>query len=182
MTEDTKNVIYKFSLYWGRRLTKGSHEVDDIASETCLRLWKNSRNYNHLVRGNLGFKKNPELKAGVFYIVRGTVRDFLRQKSRLCLYSDLSDSEESFEDRVKEIPDTNTVPTSITVMQNETLTALENALANLPQTWKDVLCKRYWEGLGYRETADHLNISGRAAKQRAYRARENLRRKLSKYM
>lgn len=57
--------------------------------------------------------------------------------------------------------------------------AVENALQDLPEEQRDIIILRKYHGLSFFEIGDILKTSPAAAKQKAYRGMQTLRKKLS---
>ena len=68
------------------------------------------------------------------------------------------------------------------MLQTETKQALDKAIGELPETYKSVLLMRDVEDLSTQETAQVLDLTEDAVKQRLHRARLAVRQKLDEYL
>ena len=65
---------------------------------------------------------------------------------------------------------------------NERVSALQNAVATLPQEMREVLILSTWHGMDHAEIARIQNTSAKAVEIRLYRARRHLRDLLSEQL
>lgn len=67
------------------------------------------------------------------------------------------------------------------LIRSELVSHTLEALATLPETYRVVLAMQYFEGMGYAQIADALDISEDAARQRSSRGHAHLKKLLARY-
>jgi RNA polymerase sigma-70 factor, ECF subfamily len=137
------------------RLTGDRHLSEDLVQEVFVRLLK----YRHTYRGGSQFT------TWMFQIARNARIDHFRRGPR---------EEVSIEDDVKE--HVSMLPTpDASVEQKEEMRIMLDALARLPEDWREVLLLRGFQGLKFEEIAVALKCSVNTIKGRAFRAIRELR-------
>jgi RNA polymerase sigma-70 factor, ECF subfamily len=160
---------YVFNLIYQHLGDNG--ELDDVAQEVFLRIYKFIRKY----RGQ------ASLESWIYKIVLNYCRTHARRRSVLArffspLASARSDEEPGFE-LLETLPD-NTYDPAKTVEQRRTASDILQAVRSLPAIYRNILIMREVNELSYEEIAEILGISIGTVKSRISRARELVRQKV----
>ena len=131
-------------------------DVDDLVQETLLHAWRNRDQY----RGDASFD------TWILAIARNRIR-MRRRADR---------TRGAFEAALQAV-DREEIPDEI-LRSAETAGAIRRALEALPADQRDVLLRRYFQGLSIRHIAASLGETEKAIESRLHRAREALREQL----
>ena len=147
-------------------------ELDDVAQEVFLRVYKFIRKY----RGN------ASLESWIYKIVLNYCRTHARRRavfSRLFFHSPPAQSEEerSF-DILDTLADLSQDPAA-QIEQRLVAGEIIGAVRSLPQIYRDILIMREVNELSYEEIAEILEISIGTVKSRISRARDLVRQKVN---
>ncbi len=154
------------------RIGAGDHEAfrqsEDIAQHVFLRIWRHAKRYR------------PEAKftTYLYTITRNLVFNESRRKSRKKEVS-ADEREENSHQHISANPDRQ--PDS-EVLHAELQTAVDEAIAQLPETQRMAVVLRRYEQLSYEEIAEVLEVSVSAVKSLLFRARTQLRETLTRYL
>ena len=151
-----KNPI--FSLIY--RLARNSSDAEDLAQETFLKVFKNLSSYD----------TNRPFSAWLFRICHNTVIDHLRARKPHLLFTQT-------EDELEKMADQGPLPEQIAEFSAQA-ELIENALALVPPSYREVLILRHQEGMNYKEMAEILQIPEGTVKIRLFRGRSILKRNL----
>jgi len=145
--------VYSYAL----RMIGDSHEAEDLTQETLLRAFRS------LAR----FDPNQRFVGWLFGIAAHVCRDWLRGRGR-------------WREQVSEAVEDAAAPGSPgeDAASAEERERVAGAVRMLPPKYREVIVLHYVEGMGYEEVARTLGIRPDAARRRALRAREMLRRYL----
>jgi RNA polymerase sigma-70 factor (ECF subfamily) len=91
------------------------------------------------------------------------------------------ESEDAEEEPIREIDDEG-VDAEAIVLQRETAQLVRRAVAELPLAFREVIVLHYFEGLELADIAKILRVPIGTVKSRLARAREQLRRKLERWL
>lgn len=143
-------------------------EAEDIAQHVFLRIWRHAKRYR------------PEAKftTYLYTITRNLVFNESRRKSRKKEVS-ADEREENSHQHISANPDRQ--PDS-EVLHAELQTAVDEAIAQLPETQRMAVVLRRYEQLSYEEIAEVLEVSVSAVKSLLFRARTQLRETLTRYL
>jgi len=149
---------YQGRLYsYAMRIVGDVHVAEDLAQEVLL------RTYRSLSR----FDATQRLGPWIFGIAAHVCRDWLRRRSR---------RREQVQEHIEEAE---TAPAAADVAAaREQRNRVRRAVRRLPLKYREVIVLHYLESLGYDDVAASLGIKPAAARRRALRAREMLRRYL----
>jgi len=152
-----------------RRMVKDEIDVQDLTQETFIKA------YNALDT----FQFNYSFSSWLFKIASNTCIDFLRKKRfvHLPLHRQSNDSEE---EEIIEIKDNSYKP-DLNLLAKERKAALLQAIAELPENYKEIIKLRHGEDLDYSEISIRLNIPLGTVKAHLFRARKLLYEKLKKH-
>jgi RNA polymerase sigma-70 factor (ECF subfamily) len=151
-----------------RRMIKDEADVNDLTQDTFIKA------YNAL--GN--FQLNYSFSSWLFKIASNTCIDFLRKK-RFNLVSLHRPSNDSEGEEIIEIKDDTHTPDT-DLLAKERKEALINAIAGLPDNYREIIKLRHGEDLDYSEIAYRLDLPLGTVKAHLFRARKLLYEKLKK--
>ncbi len=168
LTEKYESKIYSLAM----RILQNSHDAEDVTQQTFLSVIENLKNF----RGDSSFY------TWIMRIATYAALKIIRKRKGLDTVS-LEQATEPMKDS-DEIPhpeyiaDWKENPSDI-VNRNETMEAIEQALAELDESYRLVFLLRDVESFSVKETAEILGISEANVKVRLLRARLQLREKLT---
>ncbi len=155
------------------RLTENAEEASDLTQDTFLRA----------LRSIKGFRGDSELKTWLFRIAINESRNRFRLWKRrkrdrtISLDAMIGDSNTTISDT---IADRSISPEDAT-LSREREYALQAALLDIPDVYREALVLCDIEGLSYEETAAALGVGIGTVKSRISRGREELRRRLKDF-
>lgn len=151
----------------GRMLGSNS-DVEDIAQQVFIRVWKSARRY----------VPRAKFTTWLLKITRNLVFNELRRTKRraqIPLQSEAGTDDPPLKDELNLAPDAS-------VLEGELQRTIEEAILQLPETQRMALVLRRYEQLSYEQIADILGLSVPAVKSVLFRARSELRTRLGKYL
>jgi RNA polymerase sigma-70 factor (ECF subfamily) len=150
------------------RMLGSNSEVEDIAQQVFIRVWKSAARYT----------PRAKFTTWLLKITRNLVFNELRRSKRRAhvpMQSDAEAEEIPLKDETSPAPDAS-------LLQHELQGAIEDAITQLPDTQRMALVLRRYEQLSYDQIAEILDLSVPAVKSLLFRARSELRERLSKYL
>jgi len=150
------------------RMLGSNSDVEDIAQQVFIRVWRSARRY----------VPRAKFTTWLLKITRNLVFNELRRAKRraqIPLQSDPGAEEIQLKDETNLAPDAS-------LLENELRQAIEEAIMQLPESQRMALVLRRYEQLSYEEIAEVLDLSVPAVKSVLFRARTELRSRLSKYL
>jgi RNA polymerase sigma-70 factor (ECF subfamily) len=150
------------------RMLGSNSEVEDIAQQVFVRVWKSAKRY----------VPRAKFTTWLLKITRNLVFNELRRRSRhaqVPLQSESEDEERPMRDERAMAPDA-------ALLERELQGAIEAAIAQLPETQRMAVVLRRYDELSYEEIAEVLEQSVPAVKSLLFRARTELRTRLSRYL
>jgi len=151
------------------RLLQNEAEAEDLAQESFVRVYQNRER----------FDPRQKFSTWLYTIATNLARDRIRWRVRHPGVS-LDAEQEKTNTSLKEIL-ASTQPTPDESMQvDERVSAIRNALAELPEELRVPLILAEYEEHSHAEIAATLNCSAKAVEMRIYRARQQLREKLGR--
>jgi RNA polymerase sigma-70 factor (ECF subfamily) len=150
------------------RMLGSSSDVEDIAQQVFIRVWKSARRYVARARFTTWLLK----------ITRNLVFNEMRRTKRrplIPLQSEPGAEDPPFKDETNLAPDA-------ALLESELQQAIEEAIQRLPDTQRMALVLRRYQQLSYEQIAEVLDLSVPAVKSVLFRARTELRSRLSKYL
>ena len=150
------------------RMLGNNSEVEDIAQQVFVRVWKSAKRY----------VPRAKFTTWLLKITRNLVFNELRRRSRhsqLPLHVESEEEERPIKDERATAPDA-------LLLEQELQCAIETAVAQLPETQRMAVTLRRYHELSYEEIADVLGQSVPAVKSLLFRARSELRIRLSRYL
>jgi RNA polymerase sigma-70 factor (ECF subfamily) len=150
------------------RMLGNNSEVEDIAQQVFVRVWKSAKRY----------VPRAKFTTWLLKITRNLVFNELRRRSRhsqLPLHVESEEEERPIRDERATAPDAS-------LLEQELQSAIETAIAQLPETQRMAVALRRYNELSYEEIAAVLGQSVPAVKSLLFRARSELRIRLSRYL
>src|SRR5438093_7124237 len=150
------------------RMLGSNSDVEDIAQQVFIRVWKSARRY----------VPRAKFTTWLLKITRNLVFNELRRarrRAQVPLQSEPGAEEIPLKDETNPAPDAS-------LLEDELQRAIEEAIMQLPESQRMALVLRRYEQLSYEQIADVLDLSVPAVKSVLFRARSELRSKLSKYL
>ncbi len=150
------------------RMLGSNSDVEDIAQQVFIRVWKSARRY----------VPRAKFTTWLLKITRNLVFNELRRAKRRAhvpIQSDPGAEEIPLKDETNPAPDAS-------LLEDELQRAIEEAIMQLPESQRMALVLRRYEQLSYEEIAEVLDLSVPAVKSVLFRARTELRSRLSKYL
>ncbi|HEY2568246.1 MAG TPA: sigma-70 family RNA polymerase sigma factor [Candidatus Udaeobacter sp.] len=150
------------------RMLGSNSEVEDIAQQVFIRVWKSARRY----------VPRAKFTTWLLKITRNLVFNELRRSKRhahVPLQLEPGSEDSPIKDEVNPGPDAS-------LLEVELQRTIERAILDLPETQRMALVLRRYEQLSYEQIAEILELSVPAVKSVLFRARTELRVRLSKYL
>ena len=150
------------------RMLGSNSDVEDIAQQVFIRVWKSARRY----------VPRAKFTTWLLKITRNLVFNELRRAKRRAqvpLQSDPGAEEIPLKDETNPAPDAS-------LLEEELQRAIEEAIMQLPESQRMALVLRRYEQLSYEEISEVLDLSVPAVKSVLFRARTELRTRLNKYL
>ena len=168
--EDLVNKYSRRILDYCRRLVGDATVAEDLAQETFVKFYL----------GLSGFDPSKRVSPYLYRIAHNHCLDWLRKK-RVPTVPLVWEDEEGRGLREADAPDRTLAPDEL-VERLEVRRAVDDALAELPPTYRGALIMRHREGMSYAEIAEALQMPLGTVKARIHRGREKLQQKLAKYV
>ncbi|MEY2481440.1 MAG: hypothetical protein QOI04_2367 [Verrucomicrobiota bacterium] len=150
------------------RMLGSNSDVEDIAQQVFLRVWKSASRY----------KPTAKFTTWLLKITRNLVFNELRRRKRHAIMP-LPVGEDAEELPTK---DERASTPAAAALESELARAIESAIAALPETQRLALVLRRYDELSYEEIGEVLELSVPAVKSLLFRARTELRQRLSSYL
>ncbi len=150
------------------RMLGSSSDVEDIAQQVFIRVWKSARRY----------VARAKFTTWLLKITRNLVFNEMRRTKRrphVPLHSEPGAEDPPFKDETTLAPDAS-------LLESELQQAIEEAIQRLPETQRMALVLRRYQQLSYEQIAQVLDLSVPAVKSVLFRARAELRSRLNKYL
>jgi len=150
------------------RMLGSNSDVEDIAQQVFIRVWKSARRY----------VPRAKFTTWLLKITRNLVFNELRRTKRhvhVPLQSEPAVEDPPVKDETNLAPDAS-------LLEVELQRTIEEAILQLPETQRLAVVLRRYEQLSYEQIAEVLNLSVPAVKSVLFRARTELRSRLSKYL
>lgn len=161
-----------FNICYG--IVKNADEAQDLTQETFIRVHKN------LAR----FEGNASFYTWIYRIAKNVGIDHIRKSRR----RSASSFDEMMETNTERTIDTGSMPTPLGINpskvagRRELMEQMQNALASLSESHREIIVLREIEDLSYQEIADALDISIGTVMSRLHHARKNMQKALHDYV
>jgi len=150
------------------RMLGSNSDVEDIAQQVFIRVWKSAGRYVARARFTTWLLK----------ITRNLVFNELRRSKRhaqVPIQTEPGAEERPLEDEAAQAPDAS-------LLEAELQQAIESAITQLPESQRMALILRRYEEMSYEEIGEILDLSVPAVKSVLFRARTELRERLRIYL
>jgi len=150
------------------RMLGSNSDVEDIAQQVFIRVWKSARRY----------VPRAKFTTWLLKIARNLVFNEMRRTKRRAhvpLQSEPGAEDPPLKDELTLGPD-------VSLLETELQQTIEEAILQLPETQRMALVLRRYEQLSYEQIGEVLDLSVPAVKSVLFRARSELRSRLSKYL
>jgi RNA polymerase sigma-70 factor, ECF subfamily len=150
------------------RMLGGNSEVEDLAQQVFIRVWKSAGRY----------VPRAKFTTWLLKITRNLVFNEMRRSRRhaqVPMQTEPDAEEIPLKDETSPTPDAS-------LLQSELQEAIDNAITALPEMQRMALVLRRYEELRYEEIAEVLDLSVPAVKSVLFRARTELRERLRGYL
>src|SRR6266487_5754829 len=150
------------------RMLGSNSDVEDIAQQVLIRVWKSARRY----------VPRAKFTTWLLKITRNLVFNELRRAKRhahVPLQPETGTEDPPLKDEAQSTPDAS-------LLEVELRRKIEEAILQLPEAQRMALVLRRYEQLTYDQIAEVLDLSVPAVKSVLFRARTELRSRLSKYL
>jgi RNA polymerase sigma-70 factor, ECF subfamily len=150
------------------RMLGSNSDVEDIAQQVFIRVWKSARRY----------VPRAKFTTWLLKITRNLVFNEMRRTKRhphVPLQTEPGMQDPPLKDETNLAPDAS-------LLEVELQQAIEEAILQLPETQRMALVLRRYQQLSYEQIAEVLGLSVPAVKSVLFRARTELRSRLSKYL
>lgn len=158
IVEIYKNYVFAIIL----NLIKDYNEVENVAQEVFLQIYISLPQYD-----------NNNFKAWISRIAANKSIDFIRRKKAKFKEETLENSEDIIDIAGADRRDN----PEILLVEKERKEALNKVLANIPDIYRQVLEKFYFQEKSYEEIAKEENVSVKTIASRLYRSKNILRQK-----
>ena len=150
------------------RMLGSTSEVEDIAQQVFIRVWKSAGRY----------VPRAKFTTWLLKITRNLVFNELRRTKRQAnvpIQTDPQSEEMPLKDQTVQTPDAS-------LLERELQEVIEQAIGALPESQRLALVLRRYEELSYEDIAEVLDLSVPAVKSVLFRARTELRERLKAYL
>ena len=161
---ENQKQVYNLAL----RMTGSEEDANDIAQEAFIRAF----------RSLASFRGDSKFSVWLYRLTSNICIDFLRSRRRQKTVSMSWFAADDDEPAELEIPDERFLPHT-ELERRELRSAIQRALARLPDDMREVLLLREVGGLSYDEIAASLSLEDGTVKSRIFRARKKLCKILS---
>lgn len=150
------------------RMLGSNSDVEDIAQQVFVRVWRSASRY----------QPRAKFTTWLLKITRNLVFNEMRRTKRH-MHVPVQPEPDAVEIPLK---DETTAEPDAALLERELQEAIEKAIVDLPETQRMAVVLRRYEELSYEDIAEVLNLSVPAVKSVLFRARTELRAKLSDYL
>src|SRR5438132_1402600 len=150
------------------RMLSSNSDVEDIAQQVFIRVWKSARRY----------VPRAKFTTWLLKITRNLVFNEMRRTKRRAhvpLQPEAGAEDPPLKDDLNLAPD-------VSLLETELQQTIEEAILQLPETQRMALVLRRYEQLSYEQIGEVLDLSVPAVKSVLFRARSELRLRLNKYL
>lgn len=151
------------------KMLGGESEAEDIAQQVFIRVWKSAGRY----------EPTAKFTTWLMTITRNLVFNESRRRSRSRLQSLESDDPDAPQ---AQHADSSANSPQEALLDGELRSAVDHAIASLPEPQRVAIVLRRYEDMPYEEIAKVLRTSVPAVKSILFRARNELRDRLKKYL
>lgn len=150
------------------KMLGNSSDSEDIAQQVFIRVWKHAKRY----------KPDNKFTTYLYTITRNLVFNESRRRSR----KKTTSTDELGETSHFEIPEDPRRQPDATLLRDELQSAIDMAIASLPEKQRIAVVLRRYENTAYEDIAVVLNTTVPSVKSLLFRARTTLREALEKHL
>lgn len=150
------------------KMLGNSSDSEDIAQQVFIRLWKSAPRY----------EAKAKFTTFLYTIMKNLVFNESRRRSRK-KESSIDEREDDFH---LQTTDEQTQSPDEQILQGELSSAVDKAIADLPEKQRMAVILRRYENMPYEEISEVLKLSVSAVKSQLFRARNTLRESLQQYL
>ena len=151
------------------RMLGDAIEAEDLAQEVFLRIWKSAPRW----------EPSAKFTTWAFTIMKNIVFNESRRRSRKATVPLDREGDDGYQ---RQYADENVKSPDRIVLDAEHQAAIERAIQELPEAWRMALVLRRYQDVSYDEIAVIMKLSLPAVKSVLFRARNELREKLRRYL
>ena len=152
------------------RFIRDSMECEDVTQEAFIKVYRALPNF----RGDSAFY------TWLYRIAVNTAKNYLVSASRRPPAQDLDAQDASNSAAGASFVDLNTPESAL--MNSELITVIRKTIAELPDTLREAIVYREFDGLSYEEIAEVMDCPIGTVRSRIFRARETLEEAMSPYI
>lgn len=145
---------------WLNQLTRSTHAAEDLTQETFLKAWN----------GLASYASGPGFRAWLFRIARNSWVDHVRRRTAVA------------DNALIESVVARDAGPAEAALDRERDALLEEAIAALPDDYREAFLLRAQQAMPFAEIAEVLTTTSDTARWRVYKARQLLLRKLAAYL
>jgi RNA polymerase sigma-70 factor (ECF subfamily) len=153
------------------RMLGNEEDANDLAQETFVRVY----------RARESFRSTEKFKTWLYTIAANLARNHFRWRSRHPNISLETESHETKQTLGSTLPASDPAP-SEQALASERAAAVHRAMHELPEDLREAIVLCEWEERSVAEAAEILEATPKAVESRLYRARQQLRKKLEKWL
>jgi RNA polymerase sigma factor (sigma-70 family) len=151
------------------KIVRNPDEANDLVQETFIKAFGSLKTYDH----------NYRFSTWLYKIAANSSIDYLRKRKIDSLSLDKPIPTRDGDVQM-EIPDDSYNPEK-DLRNRERIIGIEDAIASLPEKYREVIVLRHKEDRSYEEIAEVLKVPVGTVKARIFRARELLKKKLKSF-
>jgi RNA polymerase sigma factor (sigma-70 family) len=151
------------------KIVRNPDEANDLVQETFIKAFGSLKTYDH----------NYRFSTWLYKIAANSSIDYLRKRKIDSLSLDKPIPTRDGDVQM-EIPDDSYNPEQ-DLRNRERIIGIEDAIASLPEKYREVIVLRHKEDRSYEEIAEVLKVPVGTVKARIFRARELLKKKLKSF-
>ncbi len=151
------------------KMLGGDADAEDISQKVFLRVWKSAGRY----------EIRAKFTTWLLTITRNLVFNEMRRRQRARFVPLEADGDDTPRHQIE---DPGAVAPSEAMLREEMQTAIDGAIASLPEAQRLAIVLRRYENMPYEEIAKVLKTSVPAVKSLLFRARVDLKEALKKYL
>jgi RNA polymerase sigma-70 factor, ECF subfamily len=150
------------------KMLGNASEAEDISQQVFIRLWKSAARYT----------PTAKFTTYLFTITRNLVFNETRKRQRRKTHS-LDEQEDAWH---KQLAEPEEGQPDVRMLQGELRSAVDAAIASLPEKQRLAVVLRRYEQMPYEEIAEVLELTVSAVKSQLFRARTTLRELLERFL
>ena len=147
-------------------------DAEDVAQEVFFQVYKSARK----------FRREAKFSTWLYRIAVNRSLNFIRDNKRFRWLESLSSLLEGENQRVSDVPASNSDRPDIVLEKKERDAAVQKAIDSLPAKQRAAFVLHKSEGLSYQEIAEILERSLSSVESLIHRAKSNLQRELVRYL